>query len=217
MFLSDTEVESRLQSEDNLARRNIDKEPPRRTLTNYSGRESARDQAPITPEDSTTIAPLHNGGRRPGDRNLDASVRAVIGSIARMDTAANTAKAFGVSPHHVHELKHGKHSNAQGVDEELANNINEKLKTANDIAVTQMTNVLLGIDVTKIRKPKDAVYVADKLASIAVKTSPIKRLADADGEAGSGTRLIVYAPTIKQENHYESVHAVTPTRPEREK
>jgi hypothetical protein len=216
MFFSDEEVESRLQSETNLARRKDDpsQTKPRRTLTNYSERVTERDQEPITPEDSTTIAPLHNGGRRPGDRNLDASVRAVIGSIARMDTIANTASAFGVSPHHVHELKHGKHSNAQGVDEELAAGISEKLKTANDIAVTQMTNVLLGLDVAKIRKPRDAVYVADKLASIAQKTSPIKTTAiDVDGTGN--TKLIVYAPTIKQENHYESVHAITPTRPDR--
>jgi hypothetical protein len=221
MFISDAEAKARLHAADNLARRNEIAEKPRRTLTNYNERKEIRYQTPedtqqdnaddtpapesAAPRDGTTIAPLHNGGRRPGDINLSREVRSIIGTIANMDTLKNTAKAFGVSPHHAHELKHGKHSNAQGTNPELASSIDSKLESARNTAAEMLTNVLLGMDTSRIRKPRDAVYVADKLSTIATRTVRSSASGEEEGNGGA-TKLIVYAPTIKQENHYESVH-----------
>jgi hypothetical protein len=160
-----------------------------------------------TNTDVTTIAPLNNGGRRPGDKNLPDNLRSIIGAVAHLDTTKNTAEAFGVSTHHVHELKHGMHSTAQGQDDKLVDAINEKLEEPHDIAVKKLAAALTYLDITKldVNKPKDVVHVAKQLSSIAEQTSPIKK---DDPLGDGGTRLVVYAPTFKQENKYETTHVV---------
>jgi len=213
MFISDDEIAQRSAHPNNLANRATDK--PRRTLTNYNERTEARDVEPDgdVPDDNTKIAPLHNGGRRPGDANLSAEVRAIVGGLAHFDTARNVAEQFGVSEHHVHELKHGMHSTAQGQDADLTASINAGLKRPHDIAVQKLTSVLLGIDTTRLnpKRPKDAIMVASGLARIAQQTNPIQQKG-ADAEGQPAVRLVIYAPTVKQENHYESVHAISPAR-----
>lgn len=203
MFTSDEELAQRVNNPSNLVHRN--KETPRRTLTNYAQRQEERVEKPESEGDSTTLVPLHNGGRRLGDKNLAPEARAIIGAVANLDTIKNTAEAFGVSTHHVHELKHGKITNEKGVDDKLADAVNAQLKTPHDHAVEKLTKLILKFDdemIGGITKPKDIAYIAGTLSRIAEQTSPIKRDDPLDG---GGARLIVYAPSIKQENHYDSV------------
>jgi hypothetical protein len=200
MFITDDEISSRLKQDENLALRVP--ETPRRQITDLREREEIRHED--SDDDNTTIVPLHNGGRRPGDKNIPESLRSVIGAVARLDTLENTADAFGISKHHAFELKHGMNSTAQGQDETLVKDINDKLAKPHQLAVDKLVEALTAVDIGRVNKakPKEVAQVAGILANIAEKTSPIKR----DEEDKFGMQLIVYAPSIKQENKYDSVH-----------
>jgi hypothetical protein len=199
MLITTSEAETRLNSEDNIVNR--------RQQTDYKFRQLARVKLPEASEDSCAIAPMHNGGRRPGDKNLDSETRAVIGAEAQVMTLSEVSEAHGVSLHHAHELKHGKITNESGQDAELIKDINEKLEQPHDIALRKLTKTLLAIDDEKLKsvKPRDLAAMASSLSKVADHTAPIKR-----EDPLKDCRLIVYAPTVKQENHYESVEAATP-------
>jgi hypothetical protein len=203
MFISDDALQERLKSPTNL----INRTPvpsARRVIVDKVERQEINTELPTAEGDVTVITPLHNGGRRPGDKNIPDGLRAIIGAVARVDTLENTAEAFGISTHHAHELKHGKMSNAQGQDDKLVKDINDKLETPHDIALRKLTESLLAVDINKVdkNKPKDAVMVASALSRIVEQTSPIKR----DDDEDKGARLVIYAPTIRQENSYGTVN-----------
>lgn len=199
MFISETEVTERLESSENIINK--------RSQLSYRERKLARVRLPEAAEDTCAIAPLHNGGRRPGDTNLSAEQRASIGAQASIETLAEVADSNGVSLHHVHELSHGKHSNAQGENPALVDAINEKLEGPHDIALKKLTSTLLAIDETKLKsmKPKDLAAMASSLSRVSDSTAPLKR-----EDPLKDCRLVVYAPTVKQENYYESVAAPSP-------
>jgi DNA-binding phage protein len=210
-FISDAEVKDRLGKDSNLANRNRIPSSgtptplpkvERREITDVEERKDTRALTTEYAEDCSKIVPIHNGGRRPGDKNIPDFMRSVIGVSAHLDTLENTAEAFGVSKHHAFELKHGMHSTAQGQDKELVESVNEQLKTPHDIALSKLTATLLKIDPNLITKQKDLASVAGTLARVADSTAPIKR-----EDEDKSFKLVVYAPSIKQENHYETVDA----------
>lgn len=200
MLLTQEQVIERLDNPDNLVHRKI---------KNVIDRKLARVRMPELEGDSCAIAPLHNGGRRPGDTNLDKEVRASIGAEAQIATLAKVANAHGISLHHAHELANGKHSIAQGVNTGLVDDINKKLEEPHDIAVRKLTKVLLAIPEEGLQaiKAKDLTSMASQLSKVAENTAPLKH----DDPNNGGPQFIVYAPTVKQENHYESVEVATPT------
>lgn len=202
MFLSDEQVNSRLHNPSNLTKRETKK--PRRQLEDKSERKDARTEIIDVETGEVIITPTNNGGRRGGDKNMSPKMRALVGAVAQVDTLENTANAFGVSKHHVHELKHGKHSNAQGQNEELIEEVNAQLAKPHDLALSKLVDTLTAITPDKIQrtvKAKDLASVAASLARVAQATAPIKEV----GTGLDGTRLVVYAPTFKQENNYQTV------------
>ena len=205
MLVSPEEAEARLTSPNNLLnRRELDK----------TARQNIRTKFPTHPEDNCAIKPIHNGGRRPGDTNLSPEQRAVIGSEAQLQTLDAVADKFGISRHHAHELANGKVFTANGQDDELIKDINNKLHEPHKLAVEKLTQTLLALDEDKIKaigKAKDLASVASHLSRIAENTAPLKH---DDEDARSSARIIVYSPTIKQENHYSSVETTSPTTTE---
>lgn len=204
MFISEQEAEQRLNSEFNILRR-------RENDKNI--RMLARVRLPEHPEDGCAIAPVHNGGRRPGDRNLTPESRAEIGAAAQIDTLSKVAEDNNVSLHHAHELSQGKHSNAQGTNPELVDDINKKLDGPHDIALKKLTASLLAIDEVALtkQKPKDLAAMASQLARVAEHTAPIKHTSPEE-DALRDCRLVVYSPTIKNESYYKTVQIISPVQ-----
>ena len=203
MLISTDEALARLRDPRNLATRHTRVNDP-------IARQTARDKFPTHEDDHSVIKPLHNGGRRPGDTNLTDEMRALIGAEAQLSTLSETAERFNISHHHAHELANGKVYTEAGIDNELVSQINKKLNEPHSLAVEKLTETLLALDSNKIKgmsKPKDIASVAAQLARIADSTSPLKQ--DDEEERGSA-RIIIYSPTIKQENHYASVETSRP-------
>lgn len=205
MLISSTEVNERLENPDNIIRRREN---------DLAIRQLSRVRLPEHSEDTCAIAPVHNGGRRPGDKNITPESRAEIGSSAAILTLEEVAEQFDVSVHHAHELANGKHSNAQGQNPQLVEAINDKLDEPHQIALSKLTKTLLAIDDEKLKgqKPKDLAGMASQLARVAEQTAPIKHGDSAQDDALKKCQLIVYAPTIRQENKYETVQIATPVR-----
>lgn len=174
----------------------------RRKMTSLAARKLHR--VHTNAQDEVAIAPLHNGGRRPGDKNLDLETRADIGAAANLQPIADVAEQFGVSQHHVHELKHGKITNEAGQSDTLVDAVNDRLSAPNKLAIEKLTAVLIQLDPEKIKKlktPKTIVHVASALSKIVQNTTPIIK----DNDEDKSIKLLVYAPVMKAESHYETV------------
>ena len=218
MFKTDEEIDALLSKTDNLAVEVQNRPAPRRQLEDLSQRQSIRDITPdgeqvlvdddgteLEVEDSTTIRPLHNGGRRPGDNNIPHKLRVEIALAARTQPIAVVAERYGISEHHAFELSKGMTSYEGGKNDKLIDDINSSLQAPNDLALAKLTAVLTAITpekITRISKVKDLATIASQLAGVAKSTQPIVK--DEKGTDSSAS-LVVYAPNFKQENHYETV------------
>jgi hypothetical protein len=217
MFKSDAEIDALLNKPDNLVKELQDRPKPRRQLEDLSERKHIRD---ITPDgeqvlidddeaeitnDTTTIRPMHNGGRRPGDNNIPHKLRVEIALAARTQPIAVVAERYGISEHHAFELSKGMTSYADGKNDQLIDDINSGLAVPNDLALSKLTAILVAITpekISRISKVKDLATIASQLAGVAKSTQPIVK--DQVGQ-DSSAQLVVYAPNFKQENHYETV------------
>lgn len=196
MFTSDDDLQSILNRPDNLARRKEN-----------DLKERALERVEVPEEDDVdhaAIVPLNNGGRRTGDKNIPEVIRSIAGAAAHFDTLKNVSKEFGISLHHTHELKHGVITDYKGQDDNLVDEINTQLKTPHDIALEKLTETLLAITPEKIAaitKVKELASIANNLSSVAERSAPVRK----NSERLEDCKLIVYAPTIQNENHYEKV------------
>lgn len=202
MLVNNEQAEQRINNPENLLRK--------REQDKFI-RQNIRTKFPESPEDGCIIKPLHNGGRRPGDTNLDKDTRALIGAEAQLETLSRVAEKFGISEHHAHELGAGKVYTDAGVNKELVEGINKKLNEPHELAVQKLTETLLALTPLKISsvgKAKDLATIAGQLSRVAENTAPLKH-EDEDAAMGAA-RIIVYSPTIKQENHYNSIEVDRP-------
>jgi len=200
MLISSDEALARLQDPRNLVNRGG-------RNNDTQSRKDERARLPEHPSDHSVIRPLNNGGRRKGDTNLTKETRALIGAEAQVITLEEVAEKFNISQHHAHELANGKVYTDAGVDDSLVSSINTKLSEPHQLAVDKLTETLLALDSNKIKsigKAKDLASVAAQLSRIAETTSPLKHK-DEDDDAKGAARIIIYSPTIKQENHYASL------------
>lgn len=203
MLLTNEEAVARLDNPENLIRRR-ENDKIIRQLT--------RVKLPEYSEDTCAIAPIHNGGRRPGDKNLTPEDRASVGAAANILDIKEVAETMQVSEHHARELAEGKHSNAQGTNPELVEAINDKLGVPHDLAIQKLTQALLGLDPSKEKSPSKLATIAGTLARVAEHTAPLKH--DDPKNGLEDCKLVVYAPTVKQENHYQTVEIQSPVKQE---
>jgi hypothetical protein len=219
MFKSDEEIDALLNKPDNLVKELANRPAPRRQLEDLSERKTIRDITPagelvveddeetaIT-NDTTTIRPLHNGGRRPGDNNIPHKLRVEIALAARTQPIAVVAERYGISEHHAFELSKGMTSYEDGKNDKLIDDINSGLAVPNDLALAKLTAVLTAITpekISRMTKVKDLAQVASQLAGVAKSTQPIVK-EDKNSNVDQAAQLVVYAPNFKQENHYETV------------
>lgn len=182
IFLSQEQVEARLNSRDNLA----------------------RNPKAIISED-TLVTPINNGGRREGDTNIPPFIRELVGTFSNMEPSRVVAEIFGVSKSQADQYKAG--CVTPGVpDPTLTQKINENLGRAHELAIEKMVQSLEGISETDLKnaKVRDKASIAADLARVAEKLTP----KEAPKEK-QDFQLIVYSPTVKTENHYETKEVVT--------
>jgi len=222
MFKSDEEIENLLNNEDNLANRlrQVNEAKPRRQLTDLRERREIQDILPTGEqvivdeddgtesevEDTTTIRPLHNGGRRPGDNNIPHKLRVEIALAARTKPIAVVAEQYGISEHHAFELSKGMTSYEDGRNAKLVDAINSQVAVPHEIALARLTAVLTAITpekIARVSKVKDLASIAHQLAGVSKAVQPIVK--DDIPGVDSGAQLVVYAPSFRQENHYETV------------
>src|SRR6187401_2454045 len=219
MFKTDEEIDALLNKTDNLAVEITKRPEIRRQLHDLSQRQTLHD---ITPdgeqiveeddgtesevEDTTTIRPLHNGGRRPGDNNIPHKLRVEIALAARTKPIAVVAEQYGISEHHAFELSKGMTSYEDGRNAKLVDAINSQVAVPHEIALARLTAVLTAITpekIARVSKVKDLASIAHQLAGVSKAVQPIVK-DDVPG-VDSGAQLVVYAPSFRQENHYETV------------
>lgn len=97
--LTKEEADSRLNSEDNL----VNRLKTIRDKKSNAGRKKGE--------------PNPNGGRKPGDTNLDEFTRSLIGTASKISGPTETAKAFGVSVTTAKNLEDGVVGNETVTDE----------------------------------------------------------------------------------------------------
>ena len=202
MYISDEQLIERLNDPRNLANRNNNGNDRNENRRENNDKVSRKEERVDKINETAAIIPLHNGGRRLGDKNLPEFMQNLIGISANMDTIKNTSEAFDVSPHHVHELKHAKKSNAQGQDESLMHAINKGLIVPHNKAIDRLLIALnLSDESIEELETKDRVTVASQLASIADKTKPVLK----ESDSNSNVQLNIYAPQVSEENTYNSI------------
>ena len=139
---------------------------------------------------------LRGKGRTPGAKNLPDSIRELVGFNAHFQGAKEVGTAFGIAPITAHLAK-----KAEG-HPEVAKKIGEKLEDARDEALTKMMTAMGVVTVDKIQaisSTKGALKVAREFAHIIDKITP--RTAAVPNAA----QVIIYAPQVQEEKHYESV------------
>lgn len=160
--------------------------------------KSTEDPVLVNP---VVLEKMYNGGRRPGDDNLDPTTRVLVASLAQMDTVRNVAEAFEISPSQVNNLKEGMTTPKNGKNAELQ-------------AVVQSTREKVNHRVLdKLLKTTDAILDEELIeAPLRVKLDAIKTLASVaektmDKEAPDSRKFVVFVPIEREMNHYPSKDA----------
>lgn len=192
IFLTEEQVEARLNSKDNLAR--------------LRRNEKAVERNPkfIISED-TLVRPENNGGRREGDTNIPPFIRELVGTLANMEPSKAVAEVFGVSKSQTDQYKAG--CITPGVrDPALSQKINENLGRAHELAIAKMVESLESISSKELTnaKVRDKASIAADLARVAEKLTPKE-----ESKASGDFQLIVYSPTVRAENFYQTKEVVT--------
>lgn len=145
-----------------------------------------------------------NAGRQEGNGNLTPFMREVIASSASLDTAKNTALAFGVSKAHAHNLKNGYITRPNGKDDSLIAGKNKTIGEINQKAsdlVMEALGLLSSKNMLKdVEKAKDMTAIAKDLASVVEKTTP-----DPTKNRNQGSNVFVYAPGTVNLNSFETI------------
>lgn len=151
------------------------------------------------------ILPMPSGGRKEGDKAIPPRVRELLGSLAHEtdDTQKEIASVFGVSQVTVSDASRGLIGDR--LDEDLAEKVDlskdKKEDKAHNLALDALVGSL-GIVNDKI-KEVDTPLKAARLAS-----DMSKIVANLKGKeqpsAVSNVKVVLFAPSIKQETHYET-------------
>jgi hypothetical protein len=143
-----------------------------------------------------------SGGRKKGEPNLSPDERVVIGAAATLGTCKKTSTDFGVSLHHAHELKHAKHSQAQGKNLELRKNIDKTLDRVEDVAAEKLLATLEMVEDDELRlvNVEKKSKIAANLSGVLSKIS--SRRVD---EKDKPPQVIFYAPNVSKIEEYDVI------------
>jgi predicted transcriptional regulator len=152
------------------------------------------------------VLEMERPGRSKGDNNVPNNLRKLIGLTAIEEgrqSALQLAEAFGVSPSSVSAYTEGATSTATIGDKPNAPIIDDAKKRIAKKASTVLHRALDNLTDDKLQATK-----AVELAQIAKSMSGVVKDMEPESD-GNGNKqepiFQVYAPQIRQENHYETI------------
>jgi len=160
-------------------------------------RISANRTSPMVKRGESTVINRNRHGRTVGATTVDSMTREIAGTLTRIEGPASVARAFEIAPSTAFHM-----GRADGKkDGELRERIEKNLGKVRDIALDRLMTSINLIEDDKLESlgAKDLSTVASNLSRVVEKTLP------RDMSAAPTAQLIVYAPTIAKEEHYETV------------
>lgn len=211
-FITEKELKDRLTSSQNILK---DEASQSQSVGEVEPQDDAAEQTESlsqdqiqTQTDSQLLVQQHHfRGRTNGTKNIPPILHSIIGISANLSGPSQTAKEFGIAPSTAHGYGQGyiggtSHTNVKSP--ELVKSIEKDLDTAKGKAIDAMLTSLGLLDRESMRssKPRDLASIAKDMASIVEKVGPKKESTE------SGAKIIILAPSIKQENYYDVVPSV---------
>jgi len=152
----------------------------------------------LTSTPNLLLKPLHPGGRKNGDANIDPAIRTLIGVAANAGTTKAAAEVFGVSHSQANNLKHGITTRANGTNAALKREVRNTKKDLQEKALAKALKAVGLIDDENLADLK-----APALAAIAKDLSSISRNTSEDSQLHPrNTQIIFYAPKQKGEDGF---------------
>lgn len=159
---------------------------------------------PIIPE----VLPMEHPGRKEGDNNVPDSLRRIIGETSETEgrsAALELAATFGVSPSSVSAYSNGSMSTAS-----MDRTPNKPHINSAKLRIAKMAKKKLFASLHQITDDKLKDAKVEVLASVARNMSAIVKEMEPEKESDDGKpqpQFIVYAPEIRNEQHYEVILA----------
>jgi predicted transcriptional regulator len=199
MILDEDEALTRLNSENNLCNILKKQREDSDDISFNSNRVS-----------SVEVLPMPQGGRKAGDKAIPPMVRELLGSLAVSGSEPHTdiAKVFGVSQPTVSNSARGLIGDR--FEEDLEEKVSETKERKKDKAHELALDSLLGsLGIVSELITTEAGLTATKAMRIAKDASQIISTLEGKDKnpLESNVKVVLYAPTIKQENHYEVLDA----------
>lgn len=197
LIISEEEANARLNNPDNLINSN------RRRQEEYN---KARENGSNNDADQeVSIRPVNNGGRREGDTNVPEVIRAAAGLLAQSgETSKDVAQALGISKSSVDQYKEGNTSYGRP-SPKLKSVLQQNIDEIQDKAIKKMLKGIDFMDFENDDKMKKVSY--RDMSNILLNLGKLvdTKLRNEDEGEKETTKLIVYAPTIKTEQHFQTL------------
>lgn len=157
-----------------------------------------------------TIIDKPSRGRSEGDTNVPDSLRKIIGETAVIDgrkEALDLARMFDISDAQVAAYAKGATSTASyhSPTKSIISHINKARRKAISKAQKTMNGALDAITQEKLdyADPKDLSSIAKDMSAIIKNLEPEQ--APVDPNESSRPQFVIFAPSFKREEHYESI------------
>jgi hypothetical protein len=188
VFITEEQAKARLTSPRNMMNRNRSNGP------------NNDDDQPVS------IRPFFNQGRRDGDQNVPSELRQLAALTALDSTMRDAADLIGGSVRQVANYVKGEIS--PGIADPILKAVVEtRMEKAQEIAIDKLLGSLNKIDFEDKEQMKK--IDARGLSQIASNLSRVVEQTSAKTNTDDRTRLIIYAPEIKNETHYSTVEVYT--------
>ncbi len=159
-----------------------------------------------------SVVDLPKPGRKEGDVNVPNSLRKIIGETSETEgrkSALEFAQSLGISPSSVSAYANGAKSTAtyDTKDADIHNHIQGRKSVIAGKALTRLTRAMGALTTDKIKgaNAKDISSIAKDMAQV-VKLMEPEQLVDPNATKNQ-PQFLVYAPTIVNENTYETIVA----------
>lgn len=248
MILKTEQVEERMKSKNNLAKKklngNIIREMDFSSESNTLPQESELKTNNNT-NNNVEILPVNHLERKPfGATKIPDSVKQVLAITANQsnESAVEFASVFGVSSTTVNDIRRGLVGNrkdevlttfrnqpappappqstseteteAETVNESKAGTANlerieEKRLSAHDLALDSLVTTLqtLKPKLAALDKPKELAVIAGGLSKVVANVAASKKYNEEEEKKDERPRIVLFAPVIKNESHYEVIEA----------
>lgn len=206
LIISEEEAKARLGNPENLANKGY------RIQDEFAKQSDLQDsynkQRPNGPnndaDQAVSIRPTNNGGRREGDTNVPDVIRATAALLAQNgEPTKDIAQALGISKTSVDQYKEGNTSFGRP-SKELRAVLRQNLDEIQEKAIKKMLKGVDFMDFDNEAKMQKVSY--RDMSNILVNMAKLvdAKVGTEDGEREM-TKLIVYAPTIRTEQHFQTL------------